>query len=43
MSDKWGRIWKEAVIAYSRYYTCLLLERRRKTTKTSAGRAGVPA
>jgi hypothetical protein len=33
MSEEMGRIWKEAVVAYSRYYPGSFLKEIRKTTK----------
>jgi hypothetical protein len=34
MNDELERIWKEAPVAYSRYYPSICLEKLRKTTKT---------
>jgi hypothetical protein len=34
MNDKKERIWKEAVVAYSRYYLCIFMKGLMKTTKS---------
>jgi hypothetical protein len=34
MSEEVGRMWKEAVVAISRYYPSIFLEGLEKTTKT---------
>jgi hypothetical protein len=43
MTDELERIWREAVMAYSRYYPSICLEGLRETTKTSVRIPGVPA
>jgi hypothetical protein len=43
MADGLERIWKDMVMALSRYYGSVYLEGRDKTTKTSVMRDGVLA
>jgi hypothetical protein len=43
VKNKQERIWKETVIAQSRYYSSTFLEGLRKTTKTPVMISGVPA
>jgi hypothetical protein len=43
MNDELKRIWKEAVVAYLRYYPGICPEGLKKTRKTSVKRAGVSA
>jgi hypothetical protein len=42
MNDESGRIWKETVVAYYRYYPKISLKGLEKTIEASFGIVGVP-
>jgi hypothetical protein len=42
-NDELERVWKEAIMAQSRYYPRICLEVMRETTKNLVQDAGVPA
>jgi hypothetical protein len=43
MNDEMERIWKEAIVAQSKYYPRIFLEGLKKTTKNTVRTAGVAA